>query len=120
MTELNLSDCDLIHEDAVRRVAAAMPEPGLLEASSEFFRVLADPTRLRILCALEQEELCVCDLAVLLGMTKSAISHQLRLLRQARIVRHRRDGRVVYNSLDDEHIRQVYEMAVEHVSEVAR
>ena len=82
----------------------------------EIFNALSDPTRVRIISALNARELCVCDLAALLGMTQSAISHQLRLLRTLRLVRNRKDGRIVYYSLDDEHIRDLFQRGVDHIT----
>jgi ArsR family transcriptional regulator, lead/cadmium/zinc/bismuth-responsive transcriptional repressor len=79
------------------------------------FQALADPTRLRLVSALLEQEMCVCDLAALLGMTQSAVSHQLRSLRNLRVVRFRKEGRVVYYALDDEHIRSLFQLSLEHV-----
>ena len=84
---------------------------------AELFKVFGDSTRSRIICALSIEEMCVCDLAALLNMTHSAISHQLRLLKVSRIVKCRKEGRVVYYSLDDLHITKIFSMAFEHVME---
>ncbi|MDI9469438.1 MAG: metalloregulator ArsR/SmtB family transcription factor [Bacillota bacterium] len=114
-------DCcetSFIHEEAVRTVRERMPAPEVTQAVADFFRVMSDPTRMRILCALGQSELCVCDLAALLGMSESAVSHQLRTLRAARVVRTRREGRIVYYALDDHHVRTAYKMGEEHVLEV--
>lgn len=108
----------VIHEEAVLAVREQMPAPEVTRAVADFFRVMSDPTRMRILCALGRAELCVCDLAALLGMSESAVSHQLRILRAARVVRNRREGRIVYYALDDQHVRTVYEMGEEHVLEV--
>ncbi len=110
-------DCEVVHEDVVNAVYAKMPQPLMLEQLSSFFKAFADPTRLRILWALQQDELCVCDLAVLLGMTKSAISHQLRFLREAELVRFRKEGKNAYYTLNDEHINKLITVSVEHVSE---
>ena len=86
-------------------------------ALAETFKVLGDPTRVRLLDALSRAELCVCDVAGLLGLTESAVSHQLRLLRGMRLVKSRRDGRHIYYSLDDEHIVKLFEQGLEHVEE---
>ena len=83
---------------------------------AQIFAALADPTRLRIISALEAGELCVCDLAAVLDMTQSAVSHQLRLLRALGLVRNRKDGRVVYYALDDEHIRDLFQRGLEHIT----
>jgi len=92
-------------------------DPATLEGLTEIFRVLGDPTRLRILDALSRGELCVGDLAAQLGATESAVSHQLRLLRTARIVRARRDGRMIFYSLDDTHVLTLFEQGLRHVQE---
>jgi DNA-binding transcriptional ArsR family regulator len=92
-------------------------DPATLEGLTEIFRVLGDPTRLRILDALSRCELCVGDLAARLGATESAVSHQLRLLRTARIVRARRDGRMIFYSLDDTHVLTLFEQGLRHVQE---
>jgi len=111
-------DCDVIHVDVVEAVREKMPDERELGALSDFFKVLGDSTRAKIISALDESEMCVCDLAVLLGMTKSAISHQLGLLRRSNLVKNRREGRVVYYSLSDDHIRQIYEMGIEHIREL--
>ncbi len=98
------------------RAAEADLVDGLLATRlAETFRALSDPTRVRIISALAQQELCVCDLAAVLGMSPSAISHQLRLLRMMGLVRHRKEGRMVYYALDDEHIYHLFCDGLEHV-----
>ena len=111
--------CDYlnVHEDAVAQVLAALPDDETLYDLSELFRVFGDSSRSRIICALHIEEMCVNDLAVLLTMTQSAVSHQLRILRDARLVKSRKQGRVVYYSLDDDHIDHIFAMAFEHIME---
>jgi DNA-binding transcriptional ArsR family regulator len=84
---------------------------------AETFKVLADPTRIRILQAISDEELCVCDIAAVVNVTQSAISHQLRILRSARLVKSRRDGKMVYYSLDDDHVRNLFEEGIRHLKE---
>jgi DNA-binding transcriptional ArsR family regulator len=84
---------------------------------ADLFKVFSDSTRVKILCALQHSEMCVCDIAFLLGMTKSAVSHQLRQLRQTRLVRNRKDGKVVYYALDDEHVSNVFKQWLLHVRE---
>lgn len=86
---------------------------------ADFFKVLGDSTRIKIMSALDANEMCVCDLAVLLNMTKSAISHQLRSLKQANLVRFRREGKVVYYSLSDDHVRDIFTKGLEHIREEA-
>lgn len=111
--------CDIttVHENVVERVRSRMPDEDLLYDTAELFKVFGDSTRTRILSALFIEELCVCDIASLLNMTKSAVSHQLRILRQTKIVKSRRSGKEIYYSLDDEHISKIYGMALEHLQE---
>ena len=87
------------------------------EVIGDFFKILGDSTRIKILSALFQSEMCVCDIAALLGMTQSAISHQLRVLKQGRLVKHRKDGKVVYYSLDDDHIKHIIDQGLTHISE---
>ena len=115
--ELDRCDCDAIHEDVVADVVRKMPDEELLCDLADMFKLFSDSTRVRILCALQHSEMCVCDIAVALGMTKSSISHQLRQLRQTRLVRNRKEGKEVYYSLDDEHVGKVFEQGLTHVSE---
>ena len=110
-------DCEVIHADVVEAVRKKMPEENDLYDLSDFFKILGDSTRAKIIWALDESEMCVCDLAVLLGMTKSAISHQLRLLREENLVKNRREGKVVFYSLADDHIKQIFEMGLEHTRE---
>lgn len=112
-----ICDCEIIHADAVARAKTHMPQETELGSLSDFFKVLGDSTRARIISALDTGELCVCDLAALLGMTKSAISHQLGALRQANLVKNRRAGKVVYYSLADAHVEQIFEMGLAHIRE---
>ncbi|MGI5900966.1 MAG: ArsR/SmtB family transcription factor [Desulfitobacteriia bacterium] len=110
-------DCTVIHERVVNRVRNLMPEEESLYNLAELFKVFGDSTRIRILWALSESEMCVCDLAVLLNMTQSAISHQLRILKQARLVKNRREGRVVFYSLDDAHVKSIFEQGMIHIQE---
>ena len=114
---LECCECNVIHEDVLARVRQQMPGEEPVYEVSELFKVFGDSTRARIICALNIEEMCVCDLAALLNMTHSAISHQLRLLKVGRLVKSRKQGRVVYYSLDDSHIGQIFAMAFAHVME---
>ena len=111
--------CEVFHADPARvaAVRSALPDEATVEALSEIFKALGDPTRLRVLTALGQAELCVCDLASLVGISESAASHQLRLLRTLRLVRSRRDGRMVHYRLDDDHIVGLLAQGLDHVSE---
>ena len=111
-------DCDIVHEDVVKKVAKSMLSADAYIDIAAFFKVFGDETRTRIIWALDKHEMCVCDLASLLDMTKSAISHQLALLRHEHIVRFRRDGKNVYYSLDDKHVQKVFETALEHIRHI--
>ena len=111
------TDCTALNNELVEKIRALMPDKVLLSAVSEFFKIMGDSTRIRLLRALDESEMCVCDLSVLLNMTKSALSHQLKTLKEARLVKSRRNGKHVYYSLDDEHIKVILEMAMEHVGE---
>lgn len=108
-------DCSVIHEDAVNYIRSVLPPAEITSRAAVFFKVLGDPTRLRIIWALSRREMCVCDLANVLGMTKSAVSHQLSTLRSANLVSYRRDGKSVFYSLADEHVKHMLESGMEHV-----
>ena len=110
-----MCDCNIIHEDAVKETLKKMPPQDLFNKLAEFFKIIGDPTRTKILFALDQNEMCVCDIANVLGMSKSSISHQLASLRKSGIVKHRREGKEVYYTLDDEHVKQVFEVGIEHI-----
>ena len=114
--------CEVYHADPARIAAirASAPAEEAIAALSEIFRALGDPTRLRLLSALGGGELCVCDLAALVGMSESAVSHQLRLLRNLRLVRNRREGRMVFYALDDRHIMSLFRQGLRHVQENGR
>ena len=106
-----------VHEHVVEKVNEVMPQGEELQDLAEFFRVFGDSTRIRILYALSQSELCVCDIASLLGMGQSAISHQLRILKQMRLVKFRREGKSVLYSLADSHIETILAQGMEHIRE---
>ena len=110
-------DCEVIHEEVVNRVRASMPDSGNFYDLANLYKMFADNTRVRILWAISCEEMCVCDLAVLLGMTKSAISHQLKLLRMSNLVKFDKQGKVVYYSLADSHVKDIFEKGFEHIEE---
>lgn len=110
-------DCNIIHEDKIEKARKMMPDQEDLTHLAEFFKVFGDSTRIKILSSLAEGEMCVCDIAYLLGMTQSAISHQLRTLKQARLVKNRKDGKVVYYALDDEHVKQIIDQGLVHISE---
>lgn len=116
-TKAVFCDCDVIHEELVNKVKAKMPDDGKLYDLADLFKIFADSTRINILWALEESEMCVCDLAVLLGMTKSAISHQLRTLKNTNMVKFRKEGKNVYYSLKDDHVKQILEMGMDHINE---
>lgn len=110
-------DCEMIHQEAVQEAKKGMrPEKDYL-ALATLLKLFGDNTRVKILHALEQKELCVCDLAVLLGMTKSAISHQLKALRLSNLVKFRREGQVIYYSLADDHVKAILDLGFEHLAE---
>ncbi len=115
--DIKRSDCEAINIELVNEILPKMPEAALLDNLSEFFKVMGDGTRIKLLWALEQSEMCVGDLAVLLNMTKSAVSHQLKVLKTAKLVRARKIGKNVYYSLEDHHVQMVFEKALEHVCE---
>lgn len=110
-------DCTVIHDAVVEKVKKLMPSSDRLFDLAEFFKILGDSTRIRILSALHKSEMCVCDISSLLDMTQSAVSHQLRILKQVRLVRSRKDGKIVYYKLDDNHIEKILSMGFKHISE---
>ena len=103
-----------IHEDSVKKARAGRTDDGVLEEAARLLGAISDPTRLKIMDCLRQGELCVCDLSAVLSMSISAVSHQLRLLRTARLVRGRRAGKVIFYTLHDEHVEKLMDMALEH------
>jgi ArsR family transcriptional regulator, lead/cadmium/zinc/bismuth-responsive transcriptional repressor len=116
--DIDRCDCTIIHEDVVNDVRRHMPSEVDLMDLADFFKVFGDSTRVSILCALFKSEMCVCDIAALLGMSKSAISHQLRVLKQSKLVKYRRDGKVVYYSLDDDHVKTIFAQGLTHIAEL--
>ncbi len=106
-----------VHNDAVAKAKGFMPPYDTVEGLADFFKIFGDGTRVRILLALDSGEMCVCDISETLGMSMSAVSHQLRMLRDAKLVTSRREGRSIYYSLCDEHVRIVLETALEHIGE---
>ena len=115
----NVECCDFIHahEGIVEQVRETLPGEDTLYDLTELFRIFADSTRVRILYVLFESEMCVCDIAQLLGMTQSAISHQLRSLKQSKLVKYRREGKTVFYSLADGHVRTILDQGMEHISE---
>ncbi len=110
-------ECNEIHEDLLNIVNETMPEETELYDLAELFKVFGDSTRIRILFVLFEAEVCVCDLAKVLNMTQSAISHQLRILKQNKLVKNRREGKTVFYSLADEHVRTIIAQGQEHIEE---
>ncbi|MCD8095405.1 MAG: metalloregulator ArsR/SmtB family transcription factor [Ruminococcus sp.] len=106
-----------VHSDVVNKVLNEMPPEETLYDLAEFFKIFGDTTRIRILYALLEEELCVGDMAQLLGLSQTACSHQLRVLKNNKLVRFRREGKIVYYSLSDDHVRSIIEKGMEHVEE---
>ena len=111
----DLCDCRLIHRQVVEEAMASALAPAEVETLVQIFKALADATRMRILWALAKREMCVCDLAAMLGLTESAVSHQLRLLRNLQLVTNRRDGVVLYYRLADDHVSQLIRIILEHL-----
>lgn len=117
MEQQPICDCEIVHEEVVQAVRGSALDKETYISLATLFKLFGDSTRLQILHALEQHELCVCDLAALLGVTKSAVSHQLKSLRLARLVKYRREGQNAYYSLADEHVKKILDMGYEHISE---
>ena len=114
----DICEINTIHQDIVNNVKNVMPQDDLIYDLAEFYKVFADSTRMKIIYALMEKELCVCDIAAIVGTTQSAISHQLRILKQAKLVKYKKDGKVVYYSLDDEHIAEIVKKGREHIEEL--
>ncbi|MCL2497413.1 MAG: metalloregulator ArsR/SmtB family transcription factor [Symbiobacteriaceae bacterium] len=110
-------DVESIHEEVILRVRAVMPDQDEFQDLANLYKMLSSPTRVKILWALHQNEMCVCDLAVLLNMTKSAISHQLKSLRLSNLVKFQRQGKNIYYSLADDHVKDIFEKGFAHVHE---
>ena len=117
-SEREVCEVEFVDERRVKRARRAMKSAEATALLAETFKVLGDPTRVRIAYALSREELCVCDLANLLGASQSAVSHSLRALRQMKLVTYRREGKIAYYSLDDDHIRQLLDLGFDHVGEL--
>lgn len=115
--QIECCDCNEIHEDLLKIVNDTMPEETELYDLAELFKVFGDSTRIRILFVLFEAEVCVCDLAKALNMTQSAISHQLRILKQNKLVKSRREGKSIFYSLADEHVRTIIDQGREHIEE---
>lgn len=116
--EKMISDYKVINKKKVDEAKADMPDEAELDYLSELFKILSDPTRMKLVFALTYREMCVCDLAATLGMTKSAISHQLKTMKQCSVVKPRREGKNVFYSLHDQHITDIIAMAASHASHI--
>ena len=114
-TELCSEQC--IHKDVIEKVNEIMPDEDIVFDLAELFKVFGDSTRLKILCVLLESEMCVCDIAELLNMSFSAISHQLLVLKQSKLVKFRREGKTVIYSLSDDHVRSIIDQGLEHIEE---
>ncbi|MBI5116979.1 winged helix-turn-helix transcriptional regulator [Candidatus Poribacteria bacterium] len=115
--EDDICEVEFVNKESVNAVRGRMPDASTIEDLAEIFKVLGDPTRLRIVSALAVKELCVCDVANLLGTSISAVSHQLRVLRNLKLVKHRKDGKMVYYSLDDECVETLLKEGLKHIEE---
>lgn len=113
--ENGMCEVEYVDSSRVRKALETMPDEAMTNALAETFRALGDPTRIRIITVLSRQELCVCDLAKILGLTGSAVSHQLRLLRGQRLVKYRKEGKIAYYTLDDQHINNLFAEGVRHV-----
>lgn len=116
--DFEIAEQNIVDFEKINKIKKILPQDELIFEMAELFKVFGDSTRMKIISALLEEELCVGDIAVLTNSTPSAISHQLRVLKQAKLVKYRKEGKIVYYSLDDEHVRQIYEKGREHVEEV--
>lgn len=110
-----ICDCSVIHQDVVDNTTKKMLDADIFNKLAEFFKIIGDTTRTKILFALDQNEMCVCDIANVLGMSKSSISHQLGTLRRSGIVKCRKAGKEVFYMLDDNHVKEVFEIGIEHI-----
>ncbi len=119
MKKLEVECCEevYVHDGKVKEVLIEIPEEELIKELADFYKVFGDATRIKLLCVLLKAEMCVCDLAEVLGMTQSAISHQLRILKQMKLVKNRREGKTVYYSLADGHIQNIISQGMEHITE---
>lgn len=115
--KIEVCDCTEIHSDLLSVVNEKMPDENKLYDLAELFKVFGDSTRIRILFVLFESEVCVCDLAEALNMTQSAVSHQLKVLKQAKLVKNRRDGKSIFYSLADDHVRTIIDQGMNHVEE---
>ncbi|WP_297520728.1 metalloregulator ArsR/SmtB family transcription factor [uncultured Clostridium sp.] len=123
MSNENIDKCidrceeNAIHGEVVLRVREKLPKEETLYDLAELFKVFGDSTRIKILCSLFEAEMCVCDIATTLGMSQSAVSHQLRVLKNAKLVKFRKEGKAVYYSLDDDHVKHIFNEGLNHINE---
>jgi ArsR family transcriptional regulator, lead/cadmium/zinc/bismuth-responsive transcriptional repressor len=115
--KIGICKSNIVHKEIIDKVREKIPDESSLFQLSELFKVFGDSTRVRILCALFISEMCVCDIAALSGMTQSSISHQLRILKISRLVKFRKEGKIVYYSLNDSHIKDIFKYGLEHIQE---
>lgn len=115
--EFEVCDFLCVHEDIVKKLNESMPPEETLYDLAELFKVFGDSTRIKILYALFESELCVCDIAQLLGLTQTAVSHQLRVLKSNKLVKFRREGKIIFYSLADDHVRLIINQGLEHIEE---
>jgi DNA-binding transcriptional ArsR family regulator len=109
--------CTIVHRNVIEEVRTKLPKEEILYDLAELFKVFGDTTRVKIISVLFESEMCVCDIAELLNISQSAISHQLRVLRHARLVKPRKEGKVVFYSLNDEHIKSIFDQGLDHILE---
>lgn len=112
------NECTVIHEETVEQVKKKMLLDDMIFDVAELFKIFGDSTRIKIVCALTHSELCVCDIANITNSTQSAISHQLRILKQAKLIKARKEGKVVYYSLADHHVEEIFKIGCEHIEEI--
>ncbi len=116
--DFEIAEQNIVDFEKIEKIKKVLPQDDLIFEIAELFKVFGDSTRMKIISSLLEDELCVGDIAVLTNSTPSAISHQLRVLKQAKLVKYRKEGKIVYYSLDDEHVREIYEKGREHIEEV--
>ncbi len=112
-----MCDCEVIHTDKVNKAKATMLDEDILLTIADFYKALSDSTRIKIINLLEKNELCVCDISSVLNMTKSAVSHQLKNLRELNLIKSRKVGKEVWYTLADEHVSEVFDISLEHIME---
>jgi DNA-binding transcriptional ArsR family regulator len=117
VVEQDRCEINCIHEEAVKAVRQALFGDDVAASLAELFKALGDPTRVKILFSLMTRELCVCDLTAVIGISESAVSHQLKILRTLRLVKYRREGKILYYSLADDHVEKLFAQGLEHVTE---